>query len=402
MRRTFRSLTAVLSAVALCAVPFTGLAAAAFPTFGAPPLPAQDPFYTAPSPLPGLPPGSILKSRAVTVTGLGLPVPVRAWQLMFLSRNAKNEPVEGIATVMVPMQSYPAGERPLLSYQTAEDSLARHCAPSYTLRAGTEKELPLATTGLSQGWAVVITDYEGPHSQYGAGWQAARATLDGIRAALRFDSAGLKPDTPVGMWGYSGGGLASSWAGELQPHYAPELNLAGVAQGGVPPDLEAVARQIDGGPFAGIYFAVAVGLSRAYPEMDVESILNDKGRAMVSDVGKRCAGDIISKYAFRSMSEFVTVDDPLTLPRMQRVIERNRLGQHRPDGPIFDYHAINDELIPIAEVDELMADYCAAGVPLTYHRDALSEHSSLAVSGAGAAVGFLAARFVGQDVPETC
>lgn len=359
MRRRSRALAAaVATLVLLASAQVTPVLAAP----GAPPLPADDAFYTAPAPLPDLPPGTVIKSRPVTVTGYGFPIPAQSWQLMFVSRNAKGTPVEGIATVMVPTQSAPMDKRPLVSYQTAEDSLARHCAPSYTLRAGTEKELGLASLALAQGWAVVMTDYEGPQSQYGAGWQAGRATLDGIRAAVNFAPAGLGADTPVGMWGYSGGGLATAWANELEPTYAPELNIVGAAQGGVPPDLAAVARQIDGGPFSGIYFAVSVGLSRAYPEMRIDSILNDKGRAMAT----------------------------------------NHLGHHRPTTPTFDYHSINDELIPIAEVDELMAEYCADGVPLTYYRDPASEHTSLAVSGAPAAVGFLAARFAGQTAPTTC
>ena len=59
--------------------------------------------------------------------------------------------------------------------------------------------------------------------------------------------------------------------------YAPELKFAGVAAGGVPADLDYIARHIDGGPFAGIYVGAAVGLSRAYPEIDTDTLLNTRG-----------------------------------------------------------------------------------------------------------------------------
>ena len=39
---------------------------------------------------------------------------------------------------------------------------------------------------------------------------------------------------------------------------------------------------------------------------------------------------------------------------------------------------------------------------MTLYSDAVSEHSSLAVSGAPLAVTYLAARFAGFDVPRTC
>jgi hypothetical protein len=204
------------------------------------------------------------------------------------------------------------------------------------------------------------------------------------------------------LWGYSGGGLASAWAAELQPSYAPEVKLAGVAEGGVPPDLAAVARNIDGGAFAGIYFAVAVGLSRAYPEMDLNSILNDKGKAMVAAIGTKCIADIAAMGAFHRISEYTTVVDPLALPQMKKIIATNHLGQHRPAGPIFDYHAIFDELIPIAGDDALAAHYCSEGIAVRHYRDPASEHTSLAVTGAPLAVAYLADRFAGRPAPSNC
>ena len=53
---------------------------------------------------------------------------------------------------------------------------------------------------------------------YTAGWLAARTVLDGIRAAIAFEPAGLAGgETPIGLWGYSGGGQATAWAVEQQP-----------------------------------------------------------------------------------------------------------------------------------------------------------------------------------------
>lgn len=404
-----RALRATVAMLAVVTLALTSAPASAAPSLipgtAAVAPPEQDPFYTPPSPLPNGAPGTILRSREATVSAYGLPVPTDAWQVLYLSRDAKGTPVADVATILVPQVPqvpYSGGERPLLSYQTAADSLALHCAPSYTMREGTEKEFGLITLGLAQGWAVVVPDYEGPESQYGPGRQAGRAVLDGVRAALAFEPAGLNADTPVGMWGYSGGGLATAWASELRHAYAPEVNLAGVAQGGVPPTFEPTARMIDGGPFAGFYFAVSIGLDRAYPEMRIESILNDKGRAMVADLGSKCSNETVQAGAFHKMSEYTTVEDPLTLRRMQRILAINTLGQHTPTAPVYSYHSINDELIPIGPLDELIDEYCAEGVTVQHYRDAASEHVALAVTGAPAAVRYLAGRFSGAPAPSTC
>ena len=135
-------------------------------------------------------PGAVLKKRSVTVTGLGIPLPVKAFQLQSRSTDAKDRPMTVISTVIVPLTPY-LGQRPLLSYQPATDSLGDQCNPSYTLRTGLEKEIPLLALGLAKGWAVVVTDYQGPRDAYGAGRMEGHAVLDGIRATLASPEAGL-------------------------------------------------------------------------------------------------------------------------------------------------------------------------------------------------------------------
>src|SRR5687767_3390287 len=197
--------------------------------------PEDDPFYQAPAGFESSPPGTVLATRPVSVNGLGLPVPADAQQFLVRSSDAKDAPTAVVGTLMVPKAPYPGGTRPLVSYQPATDSLGDQCNPSYKLRAGTEYELPLMLQALQHGWAVVVTDYQGPQNAFGAGRMAGHAVLDGIRGALALPGTGLAgAATPVGMWGYSGGGLATSWAAELQAGYAPELNMAAVASGGTP------------------------------------------------------------------------------------------------------------------------------------------------------------------------
>jgi hypothetical protein len=363
--------------------------------------PHDDPFYR---PAPGFEtsaPGTVLASRPVTVNGLGLPVPVDASQFLVRSTDAKDAPTTAVGTLMVPTTPYPQGARPLVSYQPATDSLGDQCNPSYKLRAGTEGELPLMMQALVHGWAVVVTDYEGPQSAFGAGRMAGHAVLDGIRAAEALPDTGLTGvKTPVGLWGYSGGGLATSWAAELQPRYAPELNVAAVASGGTPGDLAAAARQIDGGPASGLTLLAATGISRAYPEM--LSLLNDRGRAMMNQIGDMCIGEAVSTFPFRRLNEFTVSQDPLSEPVAATVMETNHLGRLTPTAPVFLYHSVLDELIPFPSAQALQADWCRAGGHVTLYADALSEHSSLAVTGAPLVVGYMASRFAGVAVPDNC
>src|SRR5687768_1190895 len=104
-------LTAMVAAVTAGVV--IGLPAAAAP--GAPaapaaaavPEPADDPFYQPPAGFESTTPGTVLRSRSVTVTGLGVPFPVRAWQTLARSTDTADRPVAVASTLMVPLTPYP-------------------------------------------------------------------------------------------------------------------------------------------------------------------------------------------------------------------------------------------------------------------------------------------------------
>ncbi|MGB0890642.1 MAG: lipase family protein, partial [Solirubrobacterales bacterium] len=272
--------------------------------------PDADSFYDAPANFAAKSPGTILRQRSVKTRGLGIPLPVKTTQMLVRSTNAKGQPTTVVTTLMMPL-TWSLGKRPLLSYQPAIDSLGDQCNPSYTLRTGLEKELPLMALGLLKGWAVVVTDYQGPNDAFAAGRMEGQGVLDGIRAAQKLSTAGLSR-SKVGLWGYSGGGLASGWAAELAPSYAPELKIVGLAAGGMPSDLQAAGLQMDEGPFAGLFLAAAVGLSREY--LELLAILNPRGMKLVEDMDDMCIVEEVAFGLFKKLRDHTTVPDPLHHP----------------------------------------------------------------------------------------
>jgi len=204
------------------------------------PVPAAarsaDTFYTPPSDLASLAPGAVIRSRTVGVPAYGIPLPVQAWQLLYRSNNTDGTAIAATTTVIVP-PGKPAGPRPLISYQAIINALDPECSPSRTVPSGGLDEIFMLLWPLLRGWAVSVPDHAGPNSNYGAGHLGGQVTLDGVRAVEHFAPTELGPDTPVGLWGYSGGGFSTAWAAELQASYAPELNVVGSAEGGVPADF---------------------------------------------------------------------------------------------------------------------------------------------------------------------
>ncbi|MFD3703934.1 lipase family protein [Nocardia sp. NPDC058658] len=78
-----------------------------------------------------------------------------------------------------------------------------------TLSAGIQKEISLLGQFMAAGAAVAVTDFDGKKNTIMSPSEG-RMVLDGIRAAKR-GGLGLEA-SPVGLWGYSGGGNSSASA----------------------------------------------------------------------------------------------------------------------------------------------------------------------------------------------
>ena len=278
-------------------------------------------------------------------------VPTLGWQVVHGSRDTLGRPNALSGTVLLPRAAWPGpGPRPVLSYGVGVHGLGRDAAPSHLLRSGQEAELPIVERALAHGWAVAVSDGEGlglpgPHT-YGAGRAGGHALLDVARAALRLVPE-LSPESPVFLLrGYSEGGRNATWAAELQPTYAAELALVGVAAGGVPADLYRTALAIDGGPYSGLNLAVLVGLANAYDDPQLWSILSSEGLAR-SPGGRepRTSSGLVLGFP-EPLATWTRRDDPWDDPAWRRVLDRERNGAQAPDVPAYLYHVMDDEIVP--------------------------------------------------------
>lgn len=388
------------------------------PRIRATPLePSSDPFYAPPAGYESAAPGAILRSRPVpNPLALGTVVPINiqgAYQLLFRSTDSLGNPQAAVTTVIVPHNADPTK---LLSYQIAEDAAWINCAPSYVLQksstfanGGTSPiELLLIIAALDQGWIVNTPDYEGPQAAFTSGIQAGQATLDSVRAALASGSiTGVSSSATYQMWGYSGGSLASEWAAELQPSYAPELNFAGVALGGLIPNITSVLGTINKGLFAGLGPAGILGLTHAYPDLAtyVDSNLDPAKAADFKKTESICLDEDILDYALQDLFSYFTVGEAiLNDPIPQAVLAATgQMGTHgTPKMPIFIYKAVFDEVSVIADTDAVVKKLCSQGAQIQYVRDGIGEHATETITGAGDALIFLKDRFNGVPAATGC
>ncbi|KAF5567558.1 lipase 2 [Fusarium phyllophilum] len=365
----------------------------------------------------------LLSVAAFSTLGLSVPVQERQqpilptedsfYKISYRTNDNFGKALSTVLTVLVP---YKADYTKGLSYQVTEDAAYAGCAPSYALQFAsatggplgtivTQAELLLIEAALEQGWVVISPDHEGPDAAYLANKLAGYATLDGIRAAINSANfTGISKSPTVGMWGYSGGSIASAAAAELQQSYAPELRIAGAVLGGTVPNITSVIKSINKGPLAGIIPPGMIGLSKQYPilKLGLDAGIKPEYKAKFDAVGEQCfVADVLS---FLGQDVVGMLKDPaiLTQEPAKSILDENALGKNSPSTPLFVYKSIQDQVSPIKDTDDLVKFYCSGGTKVQYDRDLLSEHGSLAIIGAGKALAWLKDIMNGRKGPSQC
>lgn len=406
-------LAVVTTTVTLAAVPVAATApgAASTPTAeGSVSRPDDDPFYSVPRGIRFVHDGTVLRWRRLPAEAMATPAPAKVWQLLYKTTDNHGVPTATVGTLLVPTTHWAAkGPRPLVSYQIPEDGLATKCAPSYLLRAGAEPSGPTEIRfdqrqikdAVERGWSVIVPDYEGPASQFLGAAAAAHGILDGIRAARSFAPAQISHRAPLGLWGYSGGGFATAAAAQVQPEYAPELELRGIAMGGVIADFNASLQAISGQPFSGwVPFGLAA-LRRSHPQADINQYLSPSGVAYADAVQHECAGTAVASGPyFAPLSTFEASPGSLSAGAFPSFAHRvSLIGlPGTPTAPVYLYHGVTDELVPITAVRQLAHRYRAAGAKV-FSVEHDKDHAAEQSYGVPGAVTFLTQRLSMTKTP---
>jgi hypothetical protein len=367
--------------------------------------PAGDAFYVPPNPLPAGRPGDLLWFRPVAVPSQFAGLGVELDEVLYLSTDALGHPDAVSGIVMLPPRARRASA-PIVGFATGTHGMADSCAPSKEIAAGADVWIDHFQAAARQGWAVAASDYQGlgtpgDHT-YGVGRSEGHAVIDAVRAAERLPGTGLSARPEVAFWGYSQGGGAAAWAGELAPSYAPDLDTVAVAAGGVPADLARVSAAVDGHAWAGVIFMAAVGFNAAYPELRLDDHLTVAARPLIARLKTLCLDDAIREFAGMHISDVLTTNllaDPVWKARLAE----NVLGHTPPRVPVLLYHGEVDTVVDFAQAQDLARAYCAAGVDVTWRPYAGEDHDA-AWNHVSAVIAYLADRFRSPStpVPRSC
>ncbi|NNH74394.1 lipase [Nocardia uniformis] len=343
----------------------------------------NDPFYEEP-PLTGTEkPGTVVKAKQVDVLFTGFkPANLDAYKLMYVSTGIDGTtPAISTGILMIPRDGQPNSQRKLISYQEANDSVGWGCHPSTQWTGGDPLDGaswsalgPLALM-FGKGYAVMISDVGNdadrrPHAVF-AGKFAAHTQLDGARAALDYAPAGLDPRAQMALFGIAGGGVGAAFSAELQPTYAPELNVKSTVLEGMVVDQRNFMRVADGSVGSGFAFATLLGLEPAYPEMELDAKLNPAGREVANIFRTQCQTAYFGMPFVPLNSLFNSGLSPADEPAFQHVFDDNLLGRSgAPTSKVLIASCAADDsfmsLVPARDARELADTYRAQGTEVDY------------------------------------
>jgi Secretory lipase len=424
MRRySWAIMIALITAVAIVVTASGSAAAAALP-------PSQDPFYaySGATPLGEIQAGTVLKTRTVPYHVLGVPTPVSVVQLLYRTVNAQGQPAVNVTSVIKPPVS--ASSPKVVAYGSFYDSLNPSDEPSYQIAGGVtlgglipDAETLFIAPFLLGGDTVVIDDTEGEHADFAAGIEYGTNTLDAIRATFNSPTTGVPSNAEVALLGYSGGAIATEWASELAPSYAPDVNrrLVGAAMGGVFVDPLHNLPYVSGSTvWAGVMPAALVGLARAYG-LNLSPYLSADGQQIAAKVQDASIVNVLGQYPGLTFAQLVKPQyaNPESIPPLLQIGNDLIMGSHgTPTTPLLIAQGADgllegtlpggagigpgDGVMVAGDVRSLAREYCQRGVSVQYDQYDLLSHTTTAAVWAPQAVTWVDGRFAGTTAPQNC
>jgi hypothetical protein len=360
-------------------------------------------FYDMPGAIASLAPGELIRAEPMDAYLLpGVRLRAHAWRLLYRSTGAVGEPTAVSGTLLLPAGSRAGRPLALIAYAIGTHGIGDEAAPSRLLACGREWEAGLMALALGRGCAVVVTDYQGLGMPGDHAYMVGRAlganVLDAIRAGRQLAPAELPDGGPAAIMGYSEGGTAAAWAAQLQPSYAPELELAGVAAGAAAADIELAGPTLDGSFFSFFLAYGAIGYAAAYPELELEPYLVDGMAASIDALrNTNVLQAAVRGPRFAHVAE-LTNPNVLELPSWRRRLRENRLGALAPAAPMLLHHARHDQIVAFEHSEQLLEEWRALGVHATLRTTRGGfDHISGAVAGAPVALDWLARQLARGD-----
>jgi len=223
------------------------------------------------------------------------------------------------------------------------------------------------------------------------------------------------------MLGYSGGAIATEWAAELAPTYAPDLNgnLIGAAFGGVLVSPEHNLTYVEGAPiWGGVMPMAVIGVSRSY-NIDIQKYLTPRGLEVYNRMQKASIAYVLGQYSRVTWKDLVKPEfqDRTKIPEYVEAVNKVIMGTGgTPTIPLqigqgtggtmeltktSPLWGKGDGVMLAGDVRTLARQYCDQGVKVQ-HKEYGTSHFVTMISWLPWATAWIDDRFAGKPAPENC
>jgi len=332
----------------------------------------------------------------------------QAMRLLYSSTNGLGDlrtPIAVSGTLFLPKGEAPAGGWPLIAWAHGTVGIADICAPSNRPRS--ERDTIYLNHWLSQGYAVVASDYQGLGTPGGHPYLATRSAaysvLDSIRA-VQGDPA-LNIGKPVVLVGQSqGGGAAFATAGEAAT-YAPELDIRGTVATGTPYfTLDTAPAVRDPEAVSGVlaYSMYIMYLAeQADPLFKIADYASVPAQPFFESTRTQCLMDTWTKIEAEKMSQAkLFTADPT--PAMAQFFPLMAYSSLKLKGPVFMGTGGKDADVPPPGQARLFNDACAAGSVIEHKVYPGLDHSATVNGSLADTTPFVKKAFAGEALTGNC
>ncbi|WP_222876434.1 lipase family protein [Terrihabitans soli] len=377
-----------------CAALFLSVSAPAF---------AGD-FYTPAAGAVSGKPGSIIRAEPFAAP----PGASAAYKVLYRSTTGNGKPVAVSGIIVVPKTEAPAGGRPVVSWAPATSGVARSCARS--MFPNVYENMYGLQDMLARGFVVAATDYPGlgtPGTHpYLIGADQGHAVLDMARAARALPDA--KASNQFVAAGYSQGGHASLFAGQLAARYAPDLKLRGVAASAPPTDLGALIRESSDDPVGRVFATFALASWSKLYGISTDGVVPKHLGLVVKNIASGCNMDtgqtlklLFIEQAFEREGFLKPGVDVTATAPWKNLMAKNSPGAMPSGVPVFLAQGTADTIVRPSVTQAYADRVCARGTP-TSLVPVKGGHFETGAAAAKPMTAWIADRFTGKAAPSDC
>ena len=334
------------------------------------------------------------------------PAGMQAWRISYWTKTGKSAAIQATGMVIAPREPSTRA-RPVLAWTHGAWGVAPKCAPSLS------QDFWKNTAGVqavSRGYTVVAPDYpglgiEGVHG-FLVGPDTARSVLDAVRAAGQIPGAAAGKRFAV--WGESQGGHASLWTGQRARHYAPDLDLVGVAAAAPPTHLIDNLRQ-GSDPSARTFLTsyAIYSWSRFYGS-PMSTVAGPQSRAIITRMAQNNCVKFDSLPRLGAILGIMTLRRNLKnvdLGRIEPWATHARVNSVKPtqfETALLIAQNPKDTIVAAAVTRRFARDACAAKKRVRWIDINGKGHATSASDTVGVTLDWIGDRFAGRQAPNDC